>query len=74
VHTDEHKPGMVVSEVAKGYAVGERVLRAAKVVVAKEPDRGQKSEVRGQKAEGAEGKESRISEDEAGESGGASNG
>lgn len=74
VHTDAHKSGMVVSEVAKGYATGERVLRPAKVVVAKEPDRGQKSEVRGQKAEGAEGKESSIAEDEAGKSGSASNG
>lgn len=51
VHTDEHKPGTVVSEICKGYACGERVLRPARVVVAKEPQRNQKSEVRDQKAE-----------------------
>ena len=54
VHTDEHKPGTVVNEVCKGYSCGERVLRPARVVVAKEPDRSQKSEVRGQKAEEAD--------------------
>jgi molecular chaperone GrpE len=54
VHTDEHKPGTVVSEVCKGYACGERVLRPARVVVAKEIDRSQKSEVRSQNAEGAD--------------------
>ncbi|GEM_PF-783146 len=46
VHTDECKPGIVVSEVAKGYAAGERVLRPAKVVVAKEPQGGQSPESR----------------------------
>jgi molecular chaperone GrpE len=39
VHTEEHKPGTVVTEVAKGYSAGERVLRPAKVVVAKAPER-----------------------------------
>jgi molecular chaperone GrpE len=60
VHTDEHKPGTVVSEICKGYASGERVLRPARVVVAKEPERtagqgplgpSQKSEGRSQNAE-----------------------
>ena len=54
VHTDEHKPGTVVSEVCKGYACGGRVLRPARVVVAKEIDRSQKSEVGSQNAEGAD--------------------
>jgi molecular chaperone GrpE len=54
VHTDEHRPGTVVSEVCKGYACGDRVLRPARVVVAKEMDRSQKEEGRGQKAEGAD--------------------
>lgn len=63
VHTDKHKPGTVVSELCKGYACGERVLRPAKVVVAKEPERtvgqgpqrpSQKPEARSESAEGAE--------------------
>ena len=33
--TDEHPPGTVVEEVAKGYRLQDRVVRAAKVVVAK---------------------------------------
>lgn len=45
VHTDEHKPGTVVAEACKGYSCGERVLRPAKVVVAKEPSRSQNAEV-----------------------------
>ena len=48
VHTDEHKPGMVVNEIAKGYTAGGRVLRPARVVVAKEPTREQKAEARSQ--------------------------
>lgn len=51
VHTSEHKPGTVVSEVSKGYACGERVLRPAKVVVAKAGRQNQNSESRDQKAE-----------------------
>jgi len=39
VKTDEHKSGTVVSEICKGYACGQRVLRPARVVVAKEVDR-----------------------------------
>jgi molecular chaperone GrpE len=54
VHTNDNKPGTVVSEVCKGYACGGRVLRPARVVVAKEIDRSQKSEVRSQNAEGAD--------------------
>ncbi len=48
VKTDEHKPGTVVSEVCKGYACGQRVLRPARVVVAKETDRSQKPEAKTQ--------------------------
>jgi hypothetical protein len=47
---------MVVSETCKGYACGERVLRPAKVVVAKEPCRSQKSddtECRPERSEGS---------------------
>jgi len=55
VHTDEHKPGTVVSEIGKGYTSGERVLRPAKVVVAKEPGPSQRSEVRSQSVEVADG-------------------
>jgi molecular chaperone GrpE len=62
VHTDQHKPGTVVSEVCKGYACGERVLRPARVVVSKEPSRpvekessgpGQAAETEGQDSESA---------------------
>lgn len=35
IETDEHPPGMVVAEVQPGYAQGERLIRAAMVVVAK---------------------------------------
>jgi molecular chaperone GrpE len=35
VETDEHAPGTVVSEVQPGYMQGERLVRAAMVVVAK---------------------------------------
>jgi len=35
VETDEHPPGTVVSEVQAGYVQGERLVRAAMVVVAK---------------------------------------
>jgi len=61
-HTDEHKPGTVVSETCKGYSCGERVLRPAKVVVAKEPERSQKSEARSRSAEVAEGEPGEIAE------------
>ena len=35
VETDEHTPGTVVAEVQPGYLQGERLIRAAMVVVAK---------------------------------------
>ncbi len=35
VETDEHPPGTVVAEVQPGYVQGERLIRAAMVVVAK---------------------------------------
>ena len=35
VETDDHAPGTVVSEVQPGYLQGERLVRAAMVVVAK---------------------------------------
>jgi molecular chaperone GrpE len=35
IETDEHPPGTVVAEVQPGYAQGERLIRAAMVVVAK---------------------------------------
>jgi molecular chaperone GrpE len=60
VHTDEHEPGTVVSETCKGYACGERVLRPAKVVVAKELGRSQKSEARSQNAEVADAEPGEI--------------
>jgi molecular chaperone GrpE len=65
IHTDEHKPGTVVSEVCKGYSCGERVLRPARVVVAKEPDRSQKREARSQSAEETDGEDGRRQKAEA---------
>jgi molecular chaperone GrpE len=62
VHTDEHKPGTVVGETCKGYSCGERVLRPAKVVVAKELGRSQKSEARSQNAELTEPEPGEIAE------------
>ncbi|MCA9615777.1 MAG: nucleotide exchange factor GrpE [Sandaracinus sp.] len=35
LETDEHEPGIVVAEVVPGYRLGERLLRAAMVVVAR---------------------------------------
>ena len=35
METDEHPPGTVVAEVQPGYKEGERLVRAAMVVVAK---------------------------------------
>ena len=51
VHTDEQKPGTVVSEVCKGYACGDRVLRPARVVVAKAGRRILNPETRDQNSE-----------------------
>jgi molecular chaperone GrpE len=36
--TEEHDPGTVVEQVAKGYRLSERVIRPAKVIVAKLPE------------------------------------
>jgi len=38
--TDEHPPGTVVEQVAKGYKLRDRVLRPARVIVAKTTDDG----------------------------------
>lgn len=40
VETNEHPPGTVVAEVQPGYTNGERLIRAAMVVVAKPPEGG----------------------------------
>jgi molecular chaperone GrpE len=40
VASAEHAPGTVVAVVEKGYRVGERLLRAAKVTVARAPEPG----------------------------------
>ena len=36
--TDDHEPGHVVSELEKGYLLNDRLVRPAKVVVAKAPE------------------------------------
>ena len=51
VHTDDNKDGAVVTEICKGYACGERVLRPARVVVAKASQTNQNSETRDQNSE-----------------------
>jgi molecular chaperone GrpE len=62
VHTSEQKPGIVVSEVCKGYECDGRVIRPARVVVAKEASRSQESEVRSQNAEAADTPAKEIAE------------
>lgn len=37
VETDEHPPGTIVAEVVPGYRLGDRLIRAALVVVARPP-------------------------------------
>jgi molecular chaperone GrpE len=37
VETSEHPPGAVAQEFASGYSIGQRLLRAAMVAVAKAP-------------------------------------
>lgn len=37
VETDEHEPGTILSEVSAGYRFGDKLVRAAMVVVAKRP-------------------------------------
>jgi len=39
LETDEHPPGTVVAEVQPGYAMGDKLVRAAMVVVAKPPQK-----------------------------------
>ncbi len=53
VETDEHPDGMILEEVRAGYTLNKRLLRPAKVRVAKNisEDRGQKTEDRRQRAE-----------------------
>jgi molecular chaperone GrpE len=35
IETDEHPPGTIVEEILKGYAIGDRTIRPARVKVAK---------------------------------------
>lgn len=37
IETDEHPPGTIVTEITPGYRLGEKLLRAALVVVARPP-------------------------------------
>jgi molecular chaperone GrpE len=39
LETDEHPPGTIVAEVQPGYAMGDKLVRAAMVVVAKPPQK-----------------------------------
>jgi molecular chaperone GrpE len=39
IETDEHPPGTIVAEVQPGYAMGDKLVRAAMVVVAKPPQK-----------------------------------
>ena len=39
VPTADHKPGIVIQEIQKGYKYRDRILRPARVVVASEPDK-----------------------------------
>jgi molecular chaperone GrpE len=82
VHTDKHQPGTVVTETCKGYSCGERVLRPAKVIVAKELSRSQKpalsersepngSDARSQNAEVADEEPGEIAEANSGSNGSA---
>ncbi|MDO8629706.1 MAG: nucleotide exchange factor GrpE [Phycisphaerales bacterium] len=42
--SDEHAPGTVIEQVTRGYRLRDRVLRPARVVVAKAPDNGTKTQ------------------------------
>ncbi|HEX9297310.1 MAG TPA: nucleotide exchange factor GrpE [Polyangiaceae bacterium] len=46
IETDEHPAGTVVAEVQPGYAMGDRLVRAAMVVVAKPPRKNGEGEKR----------------------------
>src|SRR5512146_494255 len=52
VESVEHTPNTVISEFHRGYQVGERVLRPARVSVAKAPSRGGPSLKHGEKGDG----------------------
>jgi molecular chaperone GrpE len=54
VETDEHAPGTVVAEVQPGYAQGERLIRAAMVVVAKPKVGGSDDKAADEGGEGSE--------------------
>ena len=52
VESGEHPPNTVISEFHRGYQVGERVLRPARVAVAKAPSRGSPSRKNGEDGDG----------------------
>jgi molecular chaperone GrpE len=52
VESGEHPPNTVISEFHRGYQVGERVLRPARVAVAKAPSRGHPSRNNGEDGDG----------------------
>jgi molecular chaperone GrpE len=54
VHSEEHKPNMVVTEACKGYRCGQRVLRPARVLVAKAGEESRKAEAKSQDPRGDE--------------------
>jgi len=60
VHSEEHKPNVVVAEACKGYSCGQRVLRPAKVTVAKEAEGGRGAQAKGEEVRGGEPTEEEI--------------
>jgi molecular chaperone GrpE len=44
IESPEHKPGVVVAETIRGYKVGDRPIRVAKVKVSKSPEESPKEE------------------------------
>jgi molecular chaperone GrpE len=52
VESAQHPPNTVISEFHRGYQVGERVLRPARVAVAKAPSRGEPPRGRGENGSG----------------------
>jgi molecular chaperone GrpE len=55
VETDEHAPGIIVAEVQPGYIQGERLVRAAMVVVAKPKPKAAEGEAEAEVEAKAEG-------------------
>jgi molecular chaperone GrpE len=49
VETDNHPPGTIIHEFAKGYKLGERVIRVARVKVAKSLDLSQEEKLENNK-------------------------